>query len=125
MLSILKVSKELLSEGDDSGAAAGFDKIVHGLELLLEIDKDYYIAPLFANCFALSKIFAFGLNNKASACKYAEKACDYAMQCNTDVAKRDLVVMRDLRDAFRSSQPLSSISEEFGHEYPYDILSSN
>lgn len=121
-LTLLKVSKDLLAEGDYSGAAAGFDKVVHALELLKNIDSEYYLPPLFANCYALSKIFAFGLNNKNSACKYAKKACEYASQCNSDAAKRDLRVMSDFYDALESASSLSSLTDEFDIDFPYDIL---
>lgn len=124
-LSILKVSKELLEEGDYSGAAAGFDKVVRALELLKNIDSEYYLPPLFANCYALSQIFAFGLNNKDSACKYAKKACEYAEKCNSDTARRDLAVMRDLYNALDSSGSISSILDEFDIDFPYDILRMN
>lgn len=124
-LSILKVSKELLEEGDYSGAAAGFDKVVRALELLKNIDNEYYLPPLFANCYALSQIFAFGLNNKTSACKYAKKACEYAQKCNSDTARRDLAVMRDLYNALDSSSSISSILDEFDIDFPYDILRMN
>lgn len=124
-LSILKVSKELLEEGDYSGAAAGFDKVVRALELLKNIDSEHYLPPLFANCYALSQIFAFGLNNKVSACKYAKKACEYAEKCNSDTARRDLAVMRDLYNALNSSNSISSILDEFDVDFPYDILRMN
>ncbi len=122
-LSVLKVAKEMLEEGDYSGAAAGFDKVVHALELLLNCDESYYMPPLFANCYALSRIFAFGLNNKESARKYAEKAYDYATKCNNDTARRDSYIIRDFRDALRSDRSLSSITDEWGEEFPFDILS--
>ena len=124
-LSTLKVSKELLEEGDYSGAAAGFDKVVRALELLKNIDSEYYLPPLFANCYALSQIFAFGLNNKASACKYAKKACEYAERCNSDTSRTDLAVMRDLCNALDSSNSISSILDEFDINFPYDILRMN
>ena len=125
LLTLIKVSKDLLAEGDYSGAAAGFDKVVRGLELLCEFWPDYYGAPLFANCFALSKIFAFGLYNKDSALKYARKACDYAARCNTDQAQRDLRVMRDYRDVLSASDSLSDFFEEFECDFPYEIISMN
>ncbi len=122
-LSVLKVSKELLAEGDYSGAAAGFDKVVRALELLKNIDSEYYLPPLFANCYALCKIFAFGLNNKNVACEYAKKACDYASRCNSQTAQRDLVIMRDFYDALSSSSSLSSLADEFDIDFPNDVLS--
>jgi hypothetical protein len=121
-LSILKVSKELLEEGDYSGAAAGFDKVVYALELLKNIDSEYYLPPLFANCYALCKIFAFGLNNKDSACKYAKKACEYASKCNSATARKDLAVMTDFYNALMSANSISSLLDEFDIDFPYDIL---
>lgn len=125
LLSVLRVSKDLLRERNYSDAAAGFDKIVHGLEMLVILDEGYYSSPLYANCYALSRIFAFGLNNKAAALTYAEKACEYAITCGTDMAKRDFYKMSEYRDALRTSRSLSSIASEFKLEFPYDILSSN
>lgn len=121
-LSTLKVSKELLSEGDYSGAALGFDKVVCALELLKNIDSNYYLPPLFANCYALCQIFAFGLNNKNKACEYAKKACEYASQCNSSTAKSDLRIMRDFYEALMSASSISSLTEEFDIKFPYDIL---
>ncbi|MBQ7328688.1 MAG: hypothetical protein IJX01_02125 [Oscillospiraceae bacterium] len=125
-LSTLKVSKELLSEGDYSGAALGFDKVVRALELLKNVDGgDYYLPPLFANCYALCHIFAFGLNNQRKACEYAKKACDYASKCNSASASRDLQVMRDFYNALLSASSISSLTDEFDINFPYDILSKD
>lgn len=121
-LTLLDVSKELLEEGNVSDAALGFDKIVHGLELLQNFDKATYLPPLYANCYALARIFAFGLNNKDSARKNAEKACDYALKCNTSAARNDISKLRSFRDALQSSRSLSSIAEEFELDFPYDII---
>ena len=120
-LSVLNVSKELLAEGDYSGAAAGFDKVVRGLELLSTVDN-YYLPPLFANCYALAKIFACGLNNKDSAVKYSKKACEYARKCGTEAAKRDLYVMQDFCDTLSSSSSLSAALNQFDIDFPADIL---
>ncbi len=130
-LSILKVSKELLEEGDYSGAAAGFDKVVRALELLQFIDEAYYQPPLFANCYALSRIFAFGLNNRDKACEYAQKACEYAAKCaaygrpDSDRASRDLNTMQYFLDELKSSRSFSGIVDEYGDEFPYDIINMN
>ena len=130
-LSILKVSKELLEEGDYSGAAAGFDKVVRALELLQFIDEAYYQPPLFANCYALSRIFAFGLNNRDKACEYAQKACEYASKCasygrpDSDRASRDLSTMQYFLDDLKSSRSFNSIVDEYGDEFPYDIINMN
>lgn len=121
-LSILNASKELLRDGDYNAAALGFEKVVYALELLKSIDSSYYLPPLFANCYALCQIFAFGLNNKSKACEYAKKACEYASQCNSPTAKSDLRIMRDFYETMQSASSISSLTDEFDINFPYDIL---
>lgn len=124
-LSILHTTKEVLRERKYRDAANGFQMIVKGLEFLIAFDEETYLSPLYANCYALSRVFAFGLYDKEAACTFAEKACVYAHMRGTSMANRDLVVMMDFWNELKSSKPLSVITEEFGYEFPYDILESN
>ena len=126
-ISTLNVSKELLAEGDYSGAAAGFDKVVRALELLQFIDADYYQMPLFANSYALSMIFAFGLNNRTKAIEYAEKAIEYAekQSSKNSTAARDLVVMKDFCSELKTAPSLSAVKNTFDIDFPSIVLEMN
>ncbi|MGN0447097.1 MAG: hypothetical protein ACI4GC_00975 [Acutalibacteraceae bacterium] len=121
-LNILKVSKDLLGERDYKGAAEGFKRVIRALELLKDVDREHYLPPLYANCYALSMIYAFGLNDREFACKCAEKACEYASRCNSTKARNDLRTMNDFYNALRSSSSLSSIANRFEINFPRTVI---
>ncbi len=104
--------------------------VVHGLELLTCIDEEckaYYISPFYANCYGLSRVYAFGLHNAQMAEKYLEKACQAAQEAasypkTAGVAKRDYGVMSEILSDFKSGRSLYAIEEEFRQDFPYDII---
>ncbi len=122
LLNTLEVGKEFVAEGNYDAAQSAFRHIVIGLMLLSQIAPDHYLPPLFANCYALARIEAFGLHDRTAALENARRACEKARECGTDAALRDLAVMSDFADALASNQSMSDICEEFGHSFPGDLL---
>lgn len=130
-LSCLNVAKELLGEGDIQGAARGFEHVIRGLELLQNFDEGHYQPPLYANAYALAKIAAFGLRDMSMAKKYAQLSCKYASQCanagrsNSAMAGRDLSIIRRFSNALERGDSIYELIEDFGDEYPNDIVYGN
>ena len=123
LLSTLSVAKKLLANEDYDGAACGFMNVTLGLTLLARFWPDYYLPPLYANHFALSKIFAFGLHDASNAQASLQRACDCAEKLDSLKANRDLLVMKKILKAFQSGRSLSKIEAEYGQDFPDDILS--
>ena len=127
-LSCLNVAKELLGEGDVQGAARGFEHVIRGLELLQYFDEGHYQPPLYANAYALAKIAAFGLRDLSMAKKYAQLSCKYASKCanagrsNSAMAGRDLSIIRRFSNALERGDSIYELIEDFGDEYPNDII---
>lgn len=122
LLSTLNVAKQFTSECDYEMAVQAFFSVTYGLTLLLQIDEEYYSAPLYANYYALSKIYAFGLHDVQKAQNVLQMACNTALKCSSPKARKDYFTMNEILKDFKAGRPLRAIQEEFGTMFPYDII---
>ena len=105
-----------------SRASVLFRDIVGGFEKLSVIDKDNYELPLYTALFCLAKIEAFHLSNKEEAIVFIEKAIEIAKACSaydredSDVAEKDLEVLRNLISKLRSCKDVADLISEFGED---------
>ena len=104
------------------GAVAMFQDVICGLEKLSTIDKEDYELPLYTALFFAAKIQVFHLSNKEEAIALLEKAVKIATQCSaydrvdSDVAEKDLELMKNLISKLRACKDVSILTSEFGED---------
>lgn len=128
-MNYVEVGKELLRERDYSGAANSFDHAAYALELLTRVSGGSKYTPyLYANQYAASRIYAFGLSDRSAAKFRLEQAVtnagEFALKQlpGYEVAIRDFKVMNGVLEEFNNGTSLSTLREYYGSEFPYDIL---
>lgn len=114
LLKELHNGNDCLENGVYGLAAESFERVVTGLRLLAEVDPELYGAPLYANQYALSRIYLLGLENLPKGTRFLKAACAQAEKC---VAYNDLKVMADVLAVLEKSG-INGVLREFDISLP-------
>ncbi len=115
------LAAEHIKNGNFYGASALYYEIVKGLEKLSAFSIDYE-PSLYRERLYLSKIQAFGLENRAEAIKQLRKACTVARRCSASdrddflIAKKQLREMNEFLSAMEAGIAFSKLYSEYGEE---------
>ena len=128
-MNYVEVAKDFLRERNYSGAANSFDHAAYALELLSRVPGgEKYVPYLYANQYAASRVYAFGLSDRSAAQFRLEQAVtnagEFALKQldGYERAIRDFKVMNGVLEEFNNGTSLSTLKEYYGTEFPYDIL---
>lgn len=114
LLKELNNGNDCLENGVYRPAAESFERVVAGLELLAEVDPELYGAPLYANQYALSRIYLLGLENLTKGTHFLKAACAQARKCG---AHNDAAVMEDVLAVLEKSG-INGVLREFDISLP-------
>lgn len=107
--------EDCLENGVYHMAAESFEKVVTGLELLAKVEPETYAKPLYANQYALSRIYLFGLENQTKGTHFLKAACAQARKCG---AHNDAAVMEGVLEVLKKSG-IYGVLREFDISLPY------
>ncbi len=122
MLTVLRIGAVFLSNREYKLAAESWENLVNGLEMLTNVSSDFS-SYLYANLYALGRIYVFGLGDYMKAVACIEKACSYAKKIG---AYEDYYKMNDFLSevkAKKSPRELCNIFKDI--DFPYDIISQS
>lgn len=127
-MNYVEIAKSSLSEGDYEQAAMTLDRAAYALELLSRTrGGEQYVPYLYANQYASSRVYAFGLGDRDAAKFRLEQAVKiagtYAVNKHPDYERaiRDFKVMNGVLEEFNKGTSLAMLKEYYGSEFPYDI----
>lgn len=128
-MNYVEIARDFLRERDYAGAAASLDRAAYALELLSRVPGGaHYIPYLYANQYAASRVYAFGLRDRSAAKFRLEQAVtnagEFALKQldGYERAIRDFKVMNGVLEEFNNGTSLSTLTEYYGSEFPYDII---
>lgn len=121
MLSVLNLGKRFLTSGNNKMAAAAWENLVTGLELLACVDQKTFQPYLFVHYYSLAQIYAFGLKDTKKALPLLKMACTCAKACHPP-ALADYEIMHSLLEAFQSGLPAGQIADMAHLQFPQDLL---
>lgn len=128
-MSYVEVAKEFLRDRDYSGAANSLDHAAYALNLLSKVPGGArYMPYVYANQYAASRVYAFGLGDRSAAKFRLEQAVtnagEFALKQlpGYETAIRDFKVMNGVLEEFNNGTSMSTLREYYGTEFPYDII---
>lgn len=119
-----------VQNGNFKQASNLFRDIAYGMEKLSAIDREYYEPLLYAALLYVTKIEAFGMENRREAIKQLKRACLVAEDCIgfdrscSEMAETDLRMMHQFLTELKTGTSLPKLREEYGEELLHPSNSS-
>ena len=127
LLMLLDVSIKLVHENNLADAETGFMHVIYGLDRLSNVDPYFYNPFFYSNCFALAKIYAFGMDKREEALSHLRMASDRCLTCTkTDYpdyekARRDHAVILQMLTDLENGMSLQEFKRLYSGDFPNDI----